>query len=183
MENAGPGVLLIADPFLKDPNFIRTVILLCEHQDSGSLGFVINRQLEYTLEDLIPEAAGLRLPIFYGGPVQVDTLHFLHLYPEQIPGSRRLTDGVSWGGDFEMVLGLLRTGQIHPSNIRFYVGYSGWGTGQLDDELKGKSWLTAMARKGIVFHDPLEETWKEAVRLLGKDYEIITNFPIDPQLN
>jgi putative transcriptional regulator len=100
-----------------------------------------------------------------------------------IPGSRKLSDGVSWGGDFELTLSLLRGGQISPTHIRFYIGYSGWSGGQLDDELKGKSWLTALGKRGIVFHDPLEETWKEAVRLLGKDYEVITNFPIDPQLN
>lgn len=183
MEDAAPGILLIADPFLKDPNFTRTVILLCEHQESGSLGFVINKKLEYTLDDLIPEAAGLKLPIFFGGPVQVDTLHFLHLYPDLIPGSRKLGDGVSWGGDFELTLTMLRNGQINPERIRFYIGYSGWGVGQLDDELKGKSWLTTTARRRVVFHNPLEETWKEAVKLMGKDYEMLTNFPLDPQLN
>jgi putative transcriptional regulator len=183
MENPAPGILLIADPFLKDPNFTRTVILLAEHQDTGSLGFVLNKPLDYTLDDLVPEAPDLKLPIFSGGPVQVDTLHFLHAYPDLIPGSRRLSDGLSWGGDFELTLSLLRSGDIDPCLIRFYVGYSGWSGGQLETELKGKTWLTVGAKRPVVFHGSPKETWKEALRLLGKDYEVMTNFPIDPQLN
>jgi putative transcriptional regulator len=183
MENPAPGILLIAEPFLKDPNFTRTVILLTEHQDTGSLGFVLNKPLEYTLEDLIPEAAGLKLPVFSGGPVQVDTLHFLHCYPDTIPGSRKLVDGLSWGGDFEITLNLLRNRDIAPGNIRFYIGYSGWSEGQLDAELEGKTWLTVAAKRNVVFHQPSGDIWKEALRLMGKEYEVMTNFPIDPQLN
>ena len=97
MEDPAPGILLIADPFLKDQHFSRTVILLCEHQENGSLGFVINRQLEHKLEDLLRGAEGLDLPVYFGGPVQMDTLHFLHLYPDLIPGSKPLTDGIFLG--------------------------------------------------------------------------------------
>lgn len=183
MENPAPGILLIAEPFLKDPNFTRTVILLTEHQESGSLGFVLNKPLEYTLDDLVPEAAGLKLPVFSGGPVQTDTLHFLHRYPELIPGSRRLVDGLSWGGDFEATLNLLRNGDVSPEGIRFFIGYSGWSGGQLDTEMEGKTWLTVGARRNVIFHEPASDIWKEALRLMGKEYEIMTNFPIDPQLN
>jgi len=183
MNEPAPGTLLIADPFLKDPNFSRTVIVLCEHRQEGSLGFVINRQLEHKLEDVVPEAVGLTLPIYFGGPVQLDTLHFLHTYPDRIPGSHTLLDGVSWGGDFSLTLTLLRNGDLDPSRIRFYIGYSGWSGGQLDDELKGKSWLTAPATRKVVFHKRMEEVWKDSIRLLGGDYEILANFPIDPQLN
>lgn len=183
MEDPAPGILLIADPFLKDQHFSRTVILLCEHQENGSLGFVINRQLEHKLEDLLKGAEGLDLPVYFGGPVQMDTLHFLHLYPDLIPGSKPLTDGVFWGGDFEAAVTLLRNGDIDPNRIRFYIGYSGWTEGQLDEELKGKSWLTAQARRKVVFHPHEEEIWKAAIRLLGSEYQLMANFPIDPQLN
>ena len=183
MENPAPGILLIADPFLKDPNFSRTVILLTEHQESGSLGFVLNKPLDYTLDDLVPEAVGLTLPLFSGGPVQTDTLHFLHRYSDAIPGSRVLTDGLCWGGDFEVTLSLLRSGDIDPEGIRFYIGYSGWGGGQLDHELEGKTWLTVGAIRKVVLGTPAAEVWKEALRLMGKEYEVMANFPIDPQLN
>ena len=81
MIEPGAGILLISDPFLKDPNFMRTVVFLCEHQEQGSFGFVLNRKYENTIDEIIPELEGYKLPVYYGGPVQTDTLHFLHQYP------------------------------------------------------------------------------------------------------
>jgi putative transcriptional regulator len=176
-------MLLIADPFLKDPNFQRTVVFLCEHQDEGSFGFVLNRSYEYTLNELVSGLEDLAIPVFYGGPVQIDTIHFLHQYPDLIPGGYEITDGIFWGGDFEMAINLIRNKQIDPQRIRFYIGYSGWGSGQLNDEMKEKSWLTVQANRKIIFHKQTDEIWKDSLRLLGGEYEMMINFPIDPQLN
>lgn len=177
------GMLLIADPFLKDPNFQRTVVFLCEHQDEGSFGFVLNRSYEYTLNELVSGLDDLTIPVFYGGPVQIDTIHFLHQYPDLIPGGYEVTDGIFWGGDFELAINLIRDKQIDPQRIRFYIGYSGWGSGQLNDEMKEKSWLTVQANRKIIFHKKADEIWKDSLRLLGGEYEMMINFPIDPQLN
>src|SRR3982751_6098769 len=177
------GILLIADPFLKDPNFLRTVVFLCEHKEEGSFGFVLNRPFTNTIDELIPELQDHKLPVFYGGPVQQDTIHFLHQYPEDIPGGQEILKGVYWGGDFDKMVELLRSNSLDPARIRFYIGYSGWGSGQLDDELKEKSWLTVKATRKLVFHRNFEEIWKESLKLLGGDYEMMINFPIDPQLN
>ena len=147
MIEPGPGILLIADPFLKDPNFLRTVVFLCEHQSEGSFGFVLNRRYEQTLGDLIPELDGSTIPVHYGGPVQPDTIHFLHQYPELIPGGQEVLKGVYWGGDFDAVVNLLKTDGADATKIRFYIGYSGWSEGQLDGELKEKTWLTATATR------------------------------------
>src|SRR5678809_539151 len=103
MIEPGSGILLISDPFLKDPNFMRTVVFLCEHQQQGSFGFVLNRKYENTIDQIVPELDGYKLPVYYGGPVQTDTLHFLHQYPAEIPGSVEVIKGVHWGGDFDMV--------------------------------------------------------------------------------
>ena len=103
MIDPAAGVLLIADPFLKDPNFLRTVVLLCEHKEAGSFGFVLNKQIEQTLDELISDLEGHRLPVYYGGPVQMDTIHFLHQYPDLIPESVKVSDGIFWGGNFETV--------------------------------------------------------------------------------
>jgi putative transcriptional regulator len=92
-------------------------------------------------------------------------------------------DGVFWGGSFETAIELIRAGEVDPGKIRFYIGYSGWGSGQLADELKEKSWLTVQASQRLVFHKTPAEIWKEALRQMGGDYEIMINFPIDPQLN
>ena len=183
MIEPGPGILLIADPFLKDPNFLRTVVFLCEHKEEGSFGFVLNRPFTNTIDELIPELQDHKLPVFYGGPVQQDTIHFLHQCPEDIPGGQEILKGVYWGGDFDKMVELIRSNSLDPARIRFYIGYSGWGSGQLDDELKEKSWLTVKATRKLVFHRNFEEIWKESLKLLGGDYEMMINFPIDPQLN
>jgi putative transcriptional regulator len=183
MQDPRPGMLLIADPFLKDPNFMRTVVFLCEHQQEGSFGFVLNRQYDQYLDDILPDLDGIHLPVYYGGPVQVDTLHFLHTIPDIIPGGYEIEDGVYWGGDFELLTQLLKEGSVDTSRIRFYLGYSGWSDGQLTNELKEKSWLTVEAKKKIVFHKNLDEIWKDSLKELGGDYEMMINFPIDPQLN
>jgi putative transcriptional regulator len=178
-----PGVLLIADPFLKDPNFMRTVVLLTEHNEQGEIGFVINRQYENTLDELLPEIEGHKIPVYYGGPVQMNTIHFLHRYPDRIQGGIEVLKGVFWGGDFESVVQLINSGEVEPDMIRFFIGYSGWSNGQLQDELEEKSWLTVEATRRLVFHDNAEEIWKDALKHLGGDYEMMINFPIDPQLN
>jgi Putative transcriptional regulator len=183
MVNPGPGILLIAEPFLKDPNFMRTVVFLCDHQEEGSFGFVINRVFGHTLNELMNDLDDMKLPVFYGGPVQMDTIHFLHQYPDLIPGSYEVLDGIYWGGDFETAITLIKAGSIDTTKIRFFIGYSGWGSGQLNDELKEKSWLTAEANRKIVFHRKADEIWKDSLRLLGGDYEMMANFPVDPQLN
>lgn len=183
MIEPAPGILLISDPFLRDPNFMRTVVFLCEHQDQGSFGFVLNRKYENTIDELIPELDGHKIPVYYGGPVQMDTIHFLHQYPDEIPGGLEVINGVYWGGDFEKVVEMIKNEELEQNKIRFYIGYSGWSGGQLDDELKEKSWLTVKATRKLVFHGKFEEIWKESLKHLGGDYEMMINFPIDPQLN
>ena len=183
MIDPAPGILLIADPFLKDPNFLRTVVFLCEHREEGSVGFVLNRKFENTLDELMEDLEGYKLPVYYGGPVQVDTIHFLHQCPDEIPGSFRVTDGIYWGGELDKVITLIKHGKIDTNKIRFYIGYSGWSDGQLNEELNEKTWVTVEATQKLVFHKNDSDIWKESLKHLGGDYEIMANFPIDPQLN
>lgn len=183
MTDLAAGILLIADPFLKDPNFMRTVVLLTEHRDDGSIGFVVNRQYENTLDELIPEIDGHKLPVYYGGPVQMNTIHFLHRYPTVIPGGVEVMKGVFWGGDFDCVVDLINSGNVDPDKIRFYIGYSGWSTGQLQSEMEEKTWLTVEAVPNLIFHSQAEEIWKDSLKHMGGEYEMMINFPIDPQLN
>ncbi|MEO7312427.1 MAG: YqgE/AlgH family protein [Chitinophagaceae bacterium] len=178
-----PGTILISDPFLKDPNFIRSVVFLCEHREEGSFGFVLNRPYVQTLDQLLPDLDGFPIPVYYGGPVQTDTLHFIHSLPGQIADGQEITDGIFWGGDFEQVLALIRDRTLNLDQVRFFLGYSGWSNGQLDGELEEKSWLTTNGNRQLVFHPQPEIAWKDAVRLLGPTYEEIINYPIDPQLN
>ena len=183
MADIAPGTLLISDPFLKDPNFARTVVLLCEHRQEGSFGFVLNKSFNQELGDLIKDAEGLRFPVFDGGPVQKDTLHFLHQRPDQISGGIEVIDGIFWGGDFEEVLSLLKEKKLDKNDIRFFLGYSGWGEGQLAGELNEKSWITREADKRFVFNMSTPQIWKAALKDLGGEYSQMINYPIDPQLN
>jgi putative transcriptional regulator len=183
MDNLNPGVILISDPFLKDPNFMRTVVFICEHRADGSFGFVLNRRYSQTLNQLLPDLDDFPINVYYGGPVQNDTLHFIHALPDQIPEGKEVVNGIYWGGNFETVLALIQNRSLDLNRIRFFLGYSGWSDGQLENEMKEKSWLTVSGNKKLVFHEQPEVAWKDAVRLLGKKYEEIINYPIDPTLN
>lgn len=177
------GILLIADPFLKDTNFMRSVVLMCRHSEEGSFGFVLNKLYEHTLGDLISGLEGCVLPVYTGGPVQMDTVHYIHQFPHLLPDSQLIADNIYWGGDFERLKSLIRNNKIDPARIKFFIGYSGWENGQLENELDQKSWLTATSNRNIVFETPLDDIWKAGLRHLGGKYEIMINFPIDPQLN
>lgn len=183
MIEPAAGILLIADPFLKDPNFLRTVVLLCEHREQESFGFVLNKQIEQTLDQLIPDLEGHCLPVYYGGPVQMNTIHFLHQYPDLIPESVKVSNDIYWGGNFETVTALIKNNSIDHHKIKFFIGYSGWGHEQLAGELKEKSWLTVSANHRLVFNTGHNEIWKGSLQELGGEYEMMINFPIDPQLN
>ncbi|MBL0232140.1 MAG: YqgE/AlgH family protein [Chitinophagaceae bacterium] len=183
MIEPAPGILLIADPFLKDPNFLRTVVILCEKNEEGAVGFVLNRQYEHTLDELLPDLEGHDFPVYFGGPVQPETIHMLHQCPDQIPGGQEILEGVYWGGDFEAVIDLLHKGELEKDRIRFFLGYSGWSVGQLEEEIEEKSWLTVEADPQLIFHADSDTIWKASLHKLGGDYEMMANFPIDPQLN
>jgi putative transcriptional regulator len=183
MIDPGSGIMLISDPFLKDPNFMRTVVLLCEHNPDGSFGFVLNRPFKQRLDDFIPELEGFSIPVYYGGPVQPDSLHFIHSLPHLIPEGQPVGDGIFWGGNFQQVIELIRQRDLDLDCIRFFLGYSGWSTGQLDDELNEKSWLTVEGKERLVFHSDPDKIWKEAVKELDEAFHEIINYPIDPQLN
>ena len=175
------GRLLISEPFLPDPNFERTVVLLCEYNDDGAFGFVINKPSILKLNEIVEDLRFEELA-FVGGPVQQDTLHFLHRNAA-LENAVQIRDRIYWGGDFELAIDLLKKGHIDASRIRFYIGYSGWSEGQLNEEMNQKSWLTLEATRKLVFHRNIDEIWKDAVKSLGGDYSIMVNFPTDPQLN
>lgn len=183
MISLSKGILLIANPFLKDPNFRRTVIFLCEHVDEGSFGFVLNKQLPQFLDEILPDLIDAKFKVYQGGPVQTDTLHFLHQYPDLISGGAEVAEGVYWGGNFESLLIHLKNNDLSEDKIRFFVGYSGWTEGQLDLEMKEESWLTVKPTRKLIFETTPEDVWKDSLTHLGGNYKMMINFPLDPQFN
>lgn len=183
MSQITAGSILIADPFLKDPNFLRTTVFLCEHQEEGSFGFVLNRKHKVAIGELIEELEGCNYPVYYGGPVQMNSVHFLHQRPDIVTGGLEIIDGIFWGGNFEEVTTLIKNKIITQHQIRFFIGYSGWSEGQLENEMKEKSWLITDGNRKLVFHRNTDLIWKDALQQLGGEYTQLINYPIDPQLN
>ncbi len=177
------GSFLISEPFLPDPNFERTVVLLCEHNEEGSFGFVLNKISGVALEDIIEDIKNFEEKVYIGGPVQQDTLHFIHR-ADYLEGGVDIGNGLYWGGNFEQLMVLIDTKQIKPEDFRFFVGYSGWSAGQLVEELEANSWIVAPnATPDLVFDLDNEALWKTLLKLLGGRFSIYSNYPTDPRLN
>mgnify|MGYP000337583622 CR=1 FL=1 len=176
------GLLLIAQPLLQDPHFRRTVVLLCEHGAQGSYGLVINRPLPVTLREAAPEYFAADLPLFYGGPVQPNTLHYVHRYGAYIPDAHLLVEGVYWGGSLQAVQELLREG-ADPDGFRFCIGYAGWSPGQLEGECARNDWIVMPAEARFVFDTEPERLWRTLLHELGGEYRLMANFPEHPSLN
>lgn len=178
------GNLLIAEPStLGDFSFNRSVILLAEHNDEGSVGFILNKPLNYTINDLVPEIVA-SFEVYNGGPVEQDNLYFIHNVPNIIPSSIEIANGIYWGGDFETTKALINSGEISKKNIRFFLGYSGWDKTQLENELKENSWIIVENnQKSKLLAKSSQHFWKEKIDELGGEYVLFSNAPSDPMLN
>ncbi|KQS32791.1 YqgE/AlgH family protein [Dyadobacter sp. Leaf189] len=181
--NVSKGSLLIAKPFLGDPNFERGVILMCEHNDHGSFGFVLNQTTELFLGDVLEETIYQDITLHLGGPVEKNTLHFIHRRPDLISGGAEIMNDVYWGGDFTTVKTLLNLNTLNQEDIRFFIGYSGWGEGQLAEELSQDSWIITHTNSDFLFTTPPGNFWREILRNMGGEYRSIAHYPIDPRLN
>lgn len=177
------GRLLVAEPsILNDTSFNRSVILLTEHTNDNSIGFILNKPLSYTLKDLIPEI-DCNFIVYQGGPVEQDNLYFIHQIPEYIPGSIEVGNGIYWGGNFDSLVDLLTEKKIDSSSIRFFLGYSGWDRNQLSEELMSNSWFCTENRYRNIFKTENNSFWKNHLLEIGGKYRLWANAPSDPKLN
>jgi putative transcriptional regulator len=175
------GDFLVASPILRDPNFQRTVVLLCEHdEDEGSMGLVVNRPTEVTLQTALQIGPPAGQQMWFGGPVQRDTVLVLHRGAD-LPGARQITDGMSLGGEEEAIVELLCSARH--TNARVFTGYSGWSRGQLSDELESASWITCRGAARFVFDVEPENMWGAVLRSLGPKYSYLADLPLDPRVN
>ena len=179
------GDFLISEPFLPDPNFERTVVLICEHNEDGTFGLVLNKPSILKFSDVIQEeeTRNFNEVLYVGGPVQQDSLHFLHRSPV-VEGSLEIRDGLFWGGNYEQLLVMINSGQADPHDFKFFLGYSGWAPGQLLDEMKDNSWIVYNeATPEYVFDTQPDILWREILKNMGGKYRMFSNYPIDPRLN
>jgi len=177
------GKLLLSEPFLKDYFFKRSVIMMLDHDEFGSMGMIINRETEYFISDLVDDFPNFDSRVFLGGPVQTENIFILHRKGDLITGSQEVMPGLYWGGDFEQIKEMIKLGVLKNTDLRFYLGYSGWSKGQLDGELKENSWIVAESKNEYLFANQPKDLWGNILELYGNDYEMWLNFPVDPQEN
>lgn len=176
------GHLLVAEPsIIGDVAFNRSVVLLADHSEKGSVGFILNKILDFTLKDLIPDLDS-NFKIYNGGPVEQDNLYFIHKVPELIPESIEIANGIYWGGDFDVVIELIGKKLINEKQIRFFLGYSGWDAQQLNEELNSHSWIVTEDPTDIIAR-PYNSFWKDKMMQLGGEYLLWSNAPENPTYN
>jgi len=178
------GSILIAQPFMRDTHFKRSVVLLTEYEKEGILGYVLNKPTEFLLHDLLPDMEGL-IPdfnpnVYMGGPVQLDTLQYIHTLGDKIEDANPIVGNIYMGGDFQSLLNLAKNGWLNDQNIKFFIGYSGWNFNQLNDEIDTNSWIIAKANADkILAKNAHNDFWKNSIADLGKNYKPMVNYPED----
>ena len=185
-KNYEKGSLLIANPVLPDPNFSRTVILLCDHDEQGSFGLVINRSTQLKAPDLFLNINILKSyneKIYLGGPVSQSMVFFLCRSPSAAGKLDEICSGVYLGSNLETLESLYSSLENPEQDIRFYLGYSGWSGGQLAEEMEQNSWLVQRANEQFIFLDSENLIWPKAVNSLGEKYQYLTKAPVNPQWN
>lgn len=184
-ERPKRGSILISDPLLNDQYFSRSVVLLCEHNQEGSFGFVLNNYLEIDLHRIDNNFPDIQARISIGGPVHRENLFFIHSFDAgTIPESVQVAEGIFYGGDFDILATLLRDFPETRNKARFFVGYSGWSIGQLNEEIDEKSWITVSnIPKDLVFDTQNDNLWKTCLEMQGDSFKLFTTFPRNPQDN
>ncbi len=181
-----PGTFLIASPLLQDPNFVRTVVLMCGHGSEGSWGLVVNRRTGLTFGELLDELpfpASAGGPVYWGGPCETSRMQVLHRLRHDVQNDIEICRGIRLGAEPDTFRSLVAESRLPGEALNAYVGHAGWGAGQLASELDVGSWIVCTAESGIVFDTPPEEIWERVLRSLGPKYSSLTRVPLDPRFN
>jgi putative transcriptional regulator len=177
------GKVLLSEPFLLDNYFKRSIVLITEHNEEGTIGFVLNKPVNVKINEVIESFPEIEAEVALGGPVSTNTLHYIHTLGDIIPNSVPVLGNISWGGDFDVVERLIASGNINKEQIRFFLGYSGWSPNQLANEIEDNAWVvTDMSPMEIMM--PLNKHfWNKTLQRMGIKYEMWSNFPENPEMN
>lgn len=178
------GSLLISEPYLGDANFERSVVLICSHvENEGTFGLVLNRKSNMKLSDVVDVYNDtFEAELNVGGPVQYNTLHYVHRIAG-LPQAVKLSENLYWGGDFESLRSMIATGSVTNDDIKFYLGYSGWTPGQLQEEIDKNVWIVNNNAANKLFNLEADTLWRNILRQMGGKYKVLANYPVDPRLN
>lgn len=181
---ASQGSLLLSEPFIQDPRFERSVILLCDHDDNSSMGFILNNPTSINLSDIIIDIENTNFEIYFGGPVESSNLFYIHQAFDKLQSGSLIVDDIYLGTDFDTLLVLIQENLISPNEVKFFFGYSGWDKNQLNKEISQNSWAVHQSfDSSLLFLVDGENLWKQALISLGPKYAHIANFPKSPNLN
>jgi len=177
------GRILIAEPFLHGDYFSRSVVFLVTYSEKGAVGFILNKKIDFLMQDVFLDFPDFNANVFLGGPVAADSIFFIHKLGNKLPGSIKVLGNLSWGGDFEYLKKLISQGLVKTSDILFFLGYSGWDAGQLEEEIKDDSWLVTDIDEKMVMHETNNVSWTDFVKKAGNRYSIWENYPKNPSFN
>lgn len=178
------GTLLIATPDIESGLFFRAVILICEHNQNGSFGLVINKTLDLDLPEEIVNVQHMANPnvgMRAGGPVQTNQMMLLHSSDKVPQQTLEICEGVHLGGDLQFLQEALS--DTNGPAVQLYFGYSGWGSGQLEREFLDGGWFLAPASARIIFYTPPEKMWALLLREMGGKYASLSMIPEDLSVN
>jgi len=179
------GSLLVSAPFLKDYHFARSVVLVVEHNDEGSMGIVMNKNFSnlMTLNELVPELASIPpIPLYKGGPVGRDTLFYLHTF-SYLKDALPLGNGLYVNGDFEQMKRYILAGGETQGMVRFFMGYAGWQRDQLTQEIEANTWMVSNDSQVDLLNMYLRDLWKESLCDMGGKYAVWSRYPKYPIMN
>ena len=181
--NPAIGDVLIAEPFMDDFYFRRSVILLVDHNEEGSLGVIFNKRLTIPFNEIVQGFPEFKADVYLGGPVETDRIFFIHTIGEMIPDSYKIANGLYWSGNVNALKAMINMKLIKPHEVRFYVGYAGWDSGQLHEELKANTWIVGKFSAKQLLTTMPGKMWSSFVRLMGKRYMMWDKFPVNPSNN
>jgi putative transcriptional regulator len=177
------GKFLISEPFMEDNFFKRSVVFLCDHNEDGSFGFVLNNILSINMKDVMEGFEECEFEVGFGGPVNSSNLYYIHTLGDMLEGSITIQKGLYTGGDFEKLQSLINSGLVNQNQVRFFLGYSGWTAGQLEQEIKDSAWIVTNSAHENIINAKDKELWKNLLNEMGGKFKAIANFPEDPSLN
>lgn len=180
------GSLLISEPLLEDNYFSRSAILVLDEPEAGGhFGLILNKPTEMTLKDLMPEwTEGKRIPIYCGGPVDLQRMFLLHTLGETLGSTAEVLPGIYVGADLDKIIDYVNNGGEIDGKLRFFLGYCGWSPGQLDGEIRRKSWaVNSLPQCQNLLKGDGVDYWNREVKDLGEDFRGWLVVPTDPSLN
>lgn len=177
------GDVLVSEPFLNDFYFRRSAILIVDHNDEGSFGVVINKRLNVPFNDIIMGFPKFDADVYLGGPVDTDSVFFIHTIGEMIPDSHKIMSGLYWSGNINALKAMIKNDLIKSHEVRFYVGYAGWDGGQIRKELEANIWLVGKFSTKEILHTMPGKMWSTFVNKLGNRYKLWNKFPVNPSDN